>query len=127
MISKLRGLFNDFIPDVWIYSDQIKNGPDRFFGVSVWTNNFIVSDFCHDELDSEINDPEEIAEIAAKRLLEEINSTQGGICGSFQSIILILMALSKTGKQIKLDKITENSMWILRYLKVFFGAEFRIE
>ena len=28
MISKLRGIFNDFIPDVWIYSDQVKNGPD---------------------------------------------------------------------------------------------------
>lgn len=72
MISKLRGIFNDFIPDVWIYSDQVKNGPDRFFGVSLWTNNFVVSDFCYDELDNEVKDPEQVAEIAAKRLLEEI-------------------------------------------------------
>jgi RNA 3'-terminal phosphate cyclase-like protein len=28
MISKLREIFNDFIPDVWIYSDQVKNGQD---------------------------------------------------------------------------------------------------
>lgn len=48
MISKLWGIFNDFIPDVWIYSDLVKNGSDRFFGVSLWTNNFIVSDFCYD-------------------------------------------------------------------------------
>lgn len=40
MVSKLREIFNDYIPDVWIYSDLIKNGKERFFGVSLYTNNY---------------------------------------------------------------------------------------
>lgn len=40
MVSKLREIFNDYIPDVWIYSDLIKNGKERFFGASLYTNNY---------------------------------------------------------------------------------------
>ena len=72
MVSKAREIFNDYIPDVWIYTDLVKNDKDRHFGISLYTNNFINSDLCYDELDTQINDPEEITEIACKRLLDDI-------------------------------------------------------
>lgn len=73
MVSKLREIFNDYIPDVWIYSDLIKNGWERFFGVSLYTNNFFGQDICFDYLDNNIQDPEIMAEICAKWLLDDIN------------------------------------------------------
>jgi len=50
MISKVREELNAFLPDVWIYSEMVKNRQDRFFGISLFTNNHHVSDFCYDIL-----------------------------------------------------------------------------
>ena len=74
MISKAREMLNEFIPDVWIYSELVKNNKDRFFGISMFTNNHHVSDFSYDILqgEQEIPSPEKVAEIAVMRLLDEI-------------------------------------------------------
>lgn len=41
MISKSREIFNDYIPDVWIFSELVKNNNDRFYGLSLFTNTNI--------------------------------------------------------------------------------------
>lgn len=76
----------------------------------MWTNTYQVSDMCYDELDTEVTDPEIIAETVAKRLLQEITENQGGLNSSFQSIILILTALSKKGEKVCFDKITDSTL-----------------
>ena len=48
MISKTREIFNDYIPDVWVFSELVKNNSDRFYGLSLYTNNNIVQDYCFD-------------------------------------------------------------------------------
>lgn len=48
MISKTREIFNDYIPDVWIYSELIKNKQERFFGISLNTNTFIPAEYTYD-------------------------------------------------------------------------------
>jgi len=50
MISKTREIFNDYIPDVWIYSELIKNKKEHYYGISLNTNNFIPSEQCYDAL-----------------------------------------------------------------------------
>ena len=84
MITKTREILNEFIPDVWIYSELVKNRSDRFYGLSLFTSNFHVSDFGFDILSKDdVKSPEEIAEIAAKRLLDEIQFSSNLICTNF--------------------------------------------
>ena len=94
IISTVREQFNDFIPDVWVYSELIKNSPDRFYGVSLYTNNFLVSEYFYDETNQDANiTPEDIARVAINRLLDEIEKASELCSTSFQSLLLILMAL----------------------------------
>ena len=41
MISKTREIFNDYIPDVWVFSELVKNNTDRHYGISLHTNTNI--------------------------------------------------------------------------------------
>ena len=38
MISKVREIMNDYIPDAWVYSEMVKKNSDQFFGLSLYTN-----------------------------------------------------------------------------------------
>lgn len=50
IISKTREIFNDYIPDVWIYSELIKNKKDHYFGISLNSNTHIPAEYCYDIL-----------------------------------------------------------------------------
>lgn len=129
MISTVRDHLNDFIPDVWVYSELVKNSPDRFYGVSLYTNNFIVSDFCFDDLsDEEKRNPEEIARTAVYRLLDEIENSSEIVGTNFQAILLTLMAVAeKDVNACVFGRISEHSVWTLRLLKAFFGVDFKFK
>lgn len=66
MISKSREIFNDYIPDVWIYSVLVKNSQDHFYGITLHTNTLLLGENSYDTLNQEkvIPTPEEIAEKA---------------------------------------------------------------
>lgn len=131
MISKIRELFNDYIPDVWVYSELVKNNPDHFYGVSLYTNNFMISDFCFDALNLEQKNnfnPEKVAETAVFRLLDEIKFSSSIVCTNFQSFILIMMALGeKKISSVELGRLSQHSIWIIRWVKVFLDVEFNFE
>lgn len=129
IISTVREHFNDFIPDVWVYSELIKNSPDRFYGVSLSTNNHLVSEYFYDETNEEENiTPEDIAKVAINRLLDEIENASELCSTSFQSLILTLMALGdKDVNAIVLGRLSDYSIWTLRLLKKFFNVEFKFK
>jgi len=72
--------------------------------------------------------PEDLAQRCAYGMLDEIYSG-GCIDSTNQSIALLLMALS-TGdnvSQIKIGRVTQQSVMMLRNLKKFFNINFKIE
>lgn len=66
MISKTREIFNDYLPDVWIHSDLVKNHSDRFYGLSLGTNTHLNFSHCFDHLSDSVENPEKIAEEVCK-------------------------------------------------------------
>lgn len=81
IITSARGIFNDYLPDVYIYSDFHKGGnkdnTSPGFSISLiaeFNNGQLASiDECLDEsLKPEMNQPEAIGERAALALLDEI-------------------------------------------------------
>jgi len=129
MIEIARGVFNDYIPDVHIYSDHYKgknSGLSGGFGLSLvaetTTKIYLSSDFTatQDSL------PEDIAKEGALALLHEIS--QGGcIDSSHQSFILLLMLLCPEDvSKVKLGQLTPYTMENLRLYKQIFGVSFNI-
>lgn len=129
MISTVREHLNDYIPDVWVYSELIKNSPDRFYGVSLYTNNYLVSEYFYDETtESENISPEDIAKVAISRLLDEVEKASELCSTSFQSLLLVLMALGdRDVNAIVMGRLSDYAIWTLRLIKKFFNVEFKFK
>lgn len=101
IIASAREVLNDFLPDVWIYSEYskgAKGSTDPGYGVTLVaetkTDCVLASDVCFSPFESaDNNTPEEIGKKAARVLLDEIFSS-GVVDTSVQSVLLLLMALS---------------------------------
>lgn len=101
VIGAARDIFNDYIPDVWIYSEYSKGNKgslDPGYGITVVaetnTGSFISSDRCFSQFEvPEKNTPEALGSNAALTLLDEVLNA-GVVDTTFQSFLLTLMALS---------------------------------
>ena len=78
MIDSIRGVFNDYIPDVWIHGDHYKKdnaGLSKGYGVSIvaetTTQCYISTDKIYNIGD--VSDPEKLGEQAALDLLDRIH------------------------------------------------------
>ena len=132
-IDKVRNIFNNFIPDVYIYTDHYKGkdaGNSAGYAVSLIAETtesiLISSEYCY-EYKSKENDPNKIGEIASKLLLEEID--KGGCIDTLhQHICLLLMILTPEDiSQIRLGKLSIQTIECLRLYKEFFGITFHIQ
>jgi len=80
MISKSREIFNDYIPDVWIYSDKTISKiqtDSQGYGISILaesnTGSRITAERVYDPAEMEEKlDPAELAEKCCLSLLEEL-------------------------------------------------------
>lgn len=72
--------------------------------------------------------PEDLGERCAYAMLDEI-FTGGAIDSNNQSTLLMLAALASSDNisSIKLARITEQSIQVLRHLKSFFNIQYRIK
>ena len=72
--------------------------------------------------------PEDLGERAAYAMLDEI-FTGGAIDSNNQTTLLLLASLasSENISSIKLSRITEQSIQMLRYLKQFFNIQYKIK
>ncbi|KAL4472902.1 hypothetical protein ABPG72_007779 [Tetrahymena utriculariae] len=136
IITSARGIFNDFLPDVYIYSDFYKGGnkegSSAGYSISLiaeYNNGQLVSiDECLDESHPpNYNLPEAVGERAALALLDEILYT-GFADSSNQSIVLTLMALSERKiSSVRLGRITPYTVENLKIIQQFLGITFKIE
>ena len=72
--------------------------------------------------------PEDLGERCAQALLDEV--FVGGVIDSNNQAMLLLLTAVSSGdaiSQIKLGRVTEQSVALLRQLKQFFNLTFRIE
>ncbi len=130
MISRTRQIFNDYIPDVWVYSVLVKNSPDHYYGVSLHTNTHLTSEFCYDALTEAKNrpSPEVVAEQACLRMLDEIMFSSNMVTTSFQGLMFVLMAVGDAKlSSINVGRVSEHSIVIIRLLKKFFNVEFEFK
>jgi RNA 3'-terminal phosphate cyclase-like protein len=134
VIDKLREIFNDFIPDVWIHADHYKKGfcgDQPGYGISLTaettTGVILTKDFNFGN-EKEFTLPEDLGERAALALLDEIYSG-GCIDSSNQSFALLMMSVSSADNicALKLGRITQQSISMLQNIKKFLNVNFKIE
>lgn len=135
MISSAREILNDYIPDVWIYSEftQGKNsaqssGYSISLSAETLTNKRITTDLSMSlKSTKQENLPEELGKRVGLQLIDEIMYS-GAVDTTFQSYVLSLMAFSeKTPSVVKLGRITEYTIENLRLIQAFTGVAFKIQ
>jgi len=129
VISSARGIFNKYLPDVYIHADQNKGsegGNSAGYSLSLVaesTTGVLLSV----ERTAEPGDlPEDIGMEGAILLLEEIR--RGGVIdSSHQSLLLQMMILGPEDVcKVRFGKLTEQSINVLRIIKDAFGVVFKI-
>lgn len=130
VISGVRGVMNDFIPDVYVYSDHCKGkdaGLSSGYGVTLVaesTSGVVLST----ELTAQQGVlPEEVGKLAARRLLEEVS--RGGHVDIFhQSLVLLFMALCPEDvSRCRLGPLSPHTIRCLREFRQFFGVTFKVK
>ena len=115
VVDKVREIFNDYIPDVWIHTDHYKKeqcGEQPAFAISLeaetTTGVIYTKDFMFGK---EFKMPEDLGERAAYAMLDEI-FTGGATDSSNQPTLLLLASLASGDNisSIKLARITEQSI-----------------
>jgi len=143
MVDSARGVLNDFLPDVWIYTDHAKGdqvAESPGYGLSLVAEtikgHLKASDFSADlepeeETGDGLNslaDAEKVGVATATRLLQEIGL--GGVTdSSHQWLLVTLAALSEEDQETKLrlGKLTPYTVSMMRHLRDFFGVKFNFE
>lgn len=138
MVDAARAVLNDFLPDVWIYTELVKNGPSVYFGLCLHSNTYQGSSMAFDsdpnaaglDLESQrVPDPERIGRLAALRLLDEIQHSSSRVSSTHVPFLLTLMGLSESQEisRIVIGRLSSFAVNRLRIFKLFFGIEFQFE
>eukprot|EP00933_Yihiella_yeosuensis_P080122 TRINITY_DN93538_c0_g1_i1.p1 TRINITY_DN93538_c0_g1~~TRINITY_DN93538_c0_g1_i1.p1 ORF type:complete len:381 (+),score=47.56 TRINITY_DN93538_c0_g1_i1:67-1209(+) len=148
MVDAARGVLNDFLPDVWIYSDHSKGpatGNSPGYGVSLVAETITrclkSADACadlsaaadgRDQDDEDIEDdsvetPEGVGKLAAQRLLAEIN-LDGVFDTAHQAMILFFLSLTEEIRpsRVRLSRLSPAAAQMLRHIRDFLGVVFQI-
>ena len=132
VIDKVREVLNDYIPDVWVHTDHFKKdqaGLQPGYAISLFaettTGMLLTKDFNYSARDFKV--PEDLGERTALGLLDEI-FTGGAVDSTNQPLALLLMALSASDNvsQIKIGRITQQSIAMMRNIKLCFNVQFKV-
>jgi RNA 3'-terminal phosphate cyclase-like protein len=137
MVDAVRQVFNDLLPDVWVYTDHAKGdkvATDRGYGLSLVaesiTDTVMSADFAADIESSgpnALNEPERVGVAAAARLLQEIEC--GGVCDSTNQWLLIILAAAAEEHKpctLRLGRLTPHTVQTLRHVRDFLGVSFNM-
>eukprot|EP00744_Colponema_vietnamica_P016882 GILI01023708.1.p1 GENE.GILI01023708.1~~GILI01023708.1.p1 ORF type:complete len:359 (+),score=75.32 GILI01023708.1:47-1123(+) len=131
MVESARGLLNDFIPDVWVFTDHFKgkdSGLSPGFGCSLVaesTSGILMSAESAARTDASVL-PEDVGLKSAELLLEEI-AKGGCVDTTHQWLMLHFMVLSPEDvSKIRLGKLSPYCIQYLRHIRDFFGVVFKI-
>lgn len=138
MVDSARNVLNDFLPDVWIYTDHAKGdnvASSPGYGISLVSEtlkgHLKAVDFAADlttKDDNCLNSPESMGVAVASRLLQEIE--MGGVTDTAsQWVMVLLCALTEEDQtsRIKLGKLAPYTVQMLRHIKDFFAVQFKLE
>nr|CAB3265499.1 RNA 3'-terminal phosphate cyclase-like protein [Phallusia mammillata] len=135
LVTSARGVLNNFIPDIYIYTD-VSKGPAKSpgFGICLHgettTGKFLAAESCsvpRGDTDEEPSVPEDVAVNAANSLLEEIYKG-GCVDSNSQYLSLLFMALGEQDVQkVMFGPLTSYSIQFLRHIKDFFQVVFKLE
>lgn len=112
MFETVRGVFVDYIPDVWIHTDHSKAGLSPGYGCSVvaetTTGTLLTADSFFNK--AQESTPESVGKECALRLLDE-TLFGGCVDSSFQPIAIFLMSLSSNNHvaSLKVGRVTKYS------------------
>ncbi|CEP00635.1 RNA 3'-terminal phosphate cyclase domain-containing protein [Plasmodiophora brassicae] len=128
VVDSARGMLNNFIPDVWIYTDHYKGkeaGLSPGFALSLIAESTTGCLLAAERNGSREMPPESLGDTVAKRLLSEIAS---GACVDThdQPLVLLYMTLCPDDvSRVRFGKLTRPAVQYLRHLRDFFGVVFR--
>jgi RNA 3'-terminal phosphate cyclase-like protein len=134
MVEGSRGVLNNFIPDVWVYTDHYQGktsgkspGYALFLQAETDTDCRISVEYVPVPSDpTSLNVPEDVGKHTAHLLLEEIR--KGGCIDSMnQYLAFLYMALTPEDvSKIRVGKLNEYAIQYLRHIRDFFGVVFKI-
>lgn len=151
VVEKVKEVLNPMLNDVWVFTDHTKGGknPDGTpmkipqspgYGVSLVAETttgclksidvFSGNDDTIKKNDSpyrQILDPHTVGEVAAYKLLHEINFD--GVCDNHHQILLIhylALAEEDEASRVRLGRLSPTAVAYLRHVRDFFGVKFRI-
>lgn len=151
MVDAARGVLNDFLPDVWIYTDHCKgeaSGLSPGYGISLVAESITrclkAADACAELREGgdgaaataasssappapSLASPEAVGEAAARRLLAEIE-LNGAVDTLHQPLCLFLLSLCEETKpaRIRLSRLSPAAAQMLRHIRDFLGVAFQI-
>jgi len=129
MVDSARGILNNYIPDVYIYSDHYKgrdSGVSPGFGISLaaeTTEGVLIS---AQRTASKGELPEDIGAFCANLLCQEIAA--GGVVDScHQWMVCLLMALCPEDvSRVRVGKLSPLTISFLRLMREVFGITFKL-
>ncbi|XP_016893926.1 RNA 3'-terminal phosphate cyclase-like protein isoform X2 [Cynoglossus semilaevis] len=135
IVDSTRAVLNQFIPDIYIYTDHMKganSGKSPGFGLTLVAET-LDGFFLSAEMSSTPQGqgdpmlPEELGRNCAKMLLEEVH--RGGCVDSAnQSLALLLMTLGQQDvSKVLLGPLSPYTIEFLRHIRDFFQIMFKIE
>ncbi|XP_005938873.1 RNA 3'-terminal phosphate cyclase-like protein isoform X1 [Haplochromis burtoni] len=135
IVDSARGILNQFLPDIYIYTDHMKganSGKSPGFGLTLVAET-LNGCFLSAEMSSTPQGqgdpilPEDLGRNCAKLLLEEIY--RGGcVDSSNQSLALLLMTLGQQDvSKVLLGPLSPYTIEFLRHIRDFFQIMFKIE
>uniref|UniRef100_A0A8C5H1T2 RNA 3'-terminal phosphate cyclase-like protein n=2 Tax=Gouania willdenowi TaxID=441366 RepID=A0A8C5H1T2_GOUWI len=135
IVDSARGILNQFLPDIYIYTDHMKganSGKSPGFGLTLVAET-LNGCFLSAEMTSTPQGqgdpvlPEDLGRNCAKLLLEEVH--RGGCVDSTnQSLALLLMTLGQQDvSKVLLGPLSPYTIEFLRHIRDFFQIMFKIE
>jgi RNA 3'-terminal phosphate cyclase-like protein len=133
VVDKVREVLNDYIPDVWIHTDHYKKGlagDQPGYALSLvaetTTGMLLTKDYNFNSRDFKL--PEDLGKRVALALLDEIFSGSA-VDSANQPFALLMMSLGAADNisQIKIGRITQQSVEMLKNIKKFLNVQFKIE
>ncbi|KAJ1633141.1 RNA 3'-terminal phosphate cyclase/enolpyruvate transferase [Pavlovales sp. CCMP2436] len=130
MVETARGVLNDFLPDVWLYTDHYKGergGASPGFGLTVVAESTTGSMICVELNGGAQMLPEDVGQSAARLLCEEI-ANGGYVDTAHQPLALLLMALGPEDvSRIRIGKVSQYTIEWLRLLRDFLGVTMHLK
>jgi RNA 3'-terminal phosphate cyclase-like protein len=127
-VDTVRGILNQCVEDVWIYTENVKNSSEPVFGVSLMSETnygFFKGVSCIEKDPANI---EKVAKTVSKTLMHSID--KNGVCDmSHQWLVCLFMALAqdhKVSSCIIGNELSSSTIEFLRYIQKFLLVKFNI-